>query len=297
MQFKDLITNLGLISKYKKVNFVSSEYPLLFISELIKKIKKSNNVKVVQENIDNILPETYVSFLGQKTIFWLGNLTEKPEKEKNKVINFLKNYDGANTILTFYSEPILDSINLNFEIINNKSTFVTLAKFILGKVNKSLEFNIDQALKRYESLTLDQAILICYYGSVLGVSYKDFFAKWSDKIVSSEKSLFTLLALYFSSNKKEFLKYWCSVKDNYQPQFWTTYWSEVFYRAFWYVYCKKNNKLAEAKKISYRLPFSFINRDWKNFDLNKLAQMQDEFYNLDCSVKLGKSFIVEKFFL
>ena len=47
---------------------------------------------------------------------------------------------------------------------------------------------------------------------------------------------------------------------------------------------KKNDRVG-AKKISYRLPFSFLNRDWRKFSLEELKGAHSFLYTLDYKLK------------
>jgi hypothetical protein len=284
------------ILEESKVNFVSGSYPLLFFSHLLKKLKEKINVKFVDEdNFDNVLHEIHMSFLGQKTVFWFGNLEGFSDKYKNKALKFIDSYSGDNIILFYTSSASASSKVIELQKIKATSSFKELAKFLVRDINKSLDYVIENSFKLMDSFDIDQAILIIWYGSSLGSLSKDFFQNWFYKIVTTERSLFTLSALLLSKDRS-FFKYWASIKEDYQPPFWTTYFSELFFRAHWYIYYKEKGLINDAKRISYRLPFNFINKDWKVFKKEDFIIAQDNFYKIDCSIKNSKLFLPEGLF-
>ena len=58
----------------------------------------------------------------------------------------------------------------------------------------------------------------------------------------------------------------------------------------------KQKKYAEAKKAQYKLPFSFINRDWSAYSLTTLRNAHHFLTNIDFRLKNGGSEIALEHF-
>jgi hypothetical protein len=54
-----------------------------------------------------------------------------------------------------------------------------------------------------------------------------------------------------------------------------------------YIEYASQGDYAEAKKVGYKLPFSFIQRDWKNHSIEELKQAHQGIYELDYRIKNG----------
>jgi hypothetical protein len=104
-------------------------------------------------------------------------------------------------------------------------------------------------------------------------------------MLKPESSLFTLSQLFFAKQPEAFYRYLATIESVYPEQFWISFWSEQLYRAFFYVtYMKKGNQ-SEAQKIGTRLPFSFLQRDWRKHEPAHLAQAHAFLYELDSALK------------
>lgn len=104
-------------------------------------------------------------------------------------------------------------------------------------------------------------------------------------MLKSESSLFTLSQLFFAKQPEAFYRYLATIQSMYPEQFWISFWSEQLYRAFFYVtYMKKGNQ-SEAQKIGARLPFSFLQRDWRKHESAALASSHAFLYELDSALK------------
>ena len=139
-----------------------------------------------------------------------------------------------------------------------------------------------------KSLSRDAASIIMNYASILSVQQvKQFITEWVDILIMPERSLFTLSTLFFSKDIVPFLILWKSFKQTYSVHFWISYWSDQLFRAYHYICAKRVQKIVYAKKFAYRLPFSFIQRDWKNYSPEQLSKAHQKLYDLDFNIKQG----------
>jgi hypothetical protein len=124
---------------------------------------------------------------------------------------------------------------------------------------------------------------------VLGKNVDDFFAQWMTHLSEPTSSLFVLSQYFFGKKNRSFFRQWAQFAEFYLPPFWATFWADQVWRA--YVFCDlmKKKKYAEAKKAQYKLPFSFINRDWSSYSLAELRNAHHFLSTLDFQLKNGFS--------
>jgi hypothetical protein len=291
MKIISIIENLELAIKNPVICFTGKEFPLLFFSVFKQKLNESKIIKVksldVQElKLDILKSELSSTFLGTKLFYWLGNIDNASSRLKEDIILFVSEYKGPNVISFFTSENFnIDSGNgYNFLCEIEKKYLYKFYAFITGKTNN----NLDLFFKNFDSdLNIDSIILLFYYFNVLGSRFNSFFLEWKDRLIKTESSLFTLTSLFFSKSKTGFFKYWYKIKISYPDTFWTVFWLDQSFRAYWFLEFKKNKDFKNLKRISFKLPFSFINGDFRKNNSDNLLKLQDSLYLTDCSLKLG----------
>ncbi|NBO99538.1 MAG: hypothetical protein EBU90_05325 [Proteobacteria bacterium] len=282
------------------IYFKSNEYPLLFFSQLVAKLKKANpSFKVInlQEYDWSQLQATLATtFLGSVQTLWLGDISESSVSYKKELLEHFKTYSGPHTVLCFVNEKeqfetqspvIILNEPLSPADLDNLFEFfwATDARRFLGMVKQN-----------YKTLSLDMIILLGQYSIVLGDKTELFMRTWYEKIVQPEESLFILAQSFFARKKDMFYRTWISLKNDYSEPFWTVYWSEQLWRAYHVVMLRNKQKLQEAKQMSYRLPFSFMQKDWQTTTGKELQVAHDFLYQVDCHVKTGGSSLALELF-
>ena len=58
-------------------------------------------------------------------------------------------------------------------------------------------------------------------------------------------------------------------------------------QALIYVQRARREGMLEAKKGTYRLPFSFLNKDWQKYSPDSLVAAHDALYRFDYNLKHG----------
>lgn len=296
------LLSIDCILEKSVINFHGTgEIPVIFFSLLLKKLQEKIDVRhidIKELKADELQAQLQLSFLGSSSFFWFSDITTLNEKDGKTLQKIIVSYDGPNHI-GFFSKAAIDNhhiLNISLDDITTEEQFKDIIMVCFGTINKSLDFGIKQFFKKRSKFTVDQVILLSYYSSMLGSSTQDFMQEWFTKIIFSEESLFNISSLLFAKNK-QFLPTWHAIKDQYAPVFWTVFWSDQFFRAFWYVHYQQKRKFNQARQISFKLPFSFLNTDWKKHSPKKLQEAHAFFYMLDCGIKNNGSFIPEAFFM
>jgi hypothetical protein len=119
------------------------------------------------------------------------------------------------------------------------------------------------------------------YQSIVGRNIAVFFDSWFHLIVSENQSLFILSQYLFARNKDLFYAYWSRYASHYPLEFWITFFSEQLWQAGIFIYKAEKGQFIQAKRSAYRLPFTFINKDWKAYKFTYIQRMHDRIYSID----------------
>ena len=288
----------------------AESYPLLFISLLCTRLKRMQELPILfidvqDESFPSIQAQLETSFLGQKTIYWLKNCIELDEKKKKQLLPYLANYSGPNVIGIFLPLDIATPAQAQEVIIEpliDQKTFTEIARFFDAQLPVSSSQLMMRVYKHSQTIPLDTVCLLMHYAKVLGANTDYFISSWLEKIITPEKSLFTLSTYFFAKKAQLFLTEWKNISSQYSEQFWIAFWSEQLWRAHHYVDYSKTKQFALAKKIGYRLPFTFMSRDWQSYNPEELSKAHHYIYEIDSALKnggnpVGLDLFYSKFFL
>ncbi len=271
-----------------------SSYPLLFgrffarqFAQLQQTPLESLTMKA--ENSAVAMAGLQTSFLGQRRCYWLGSDQDLSKKQLEYWQRFLLQYSGPHTIL-FCTSTLPKKLSDSWQIIEFPDTvdarlFQKIAQITIGKSS-----SLSAALfKETKGISLDAAVMLTQYGVVVGKSEREFVKEWLPHMIVADTSLFALSQALFERKASLFFSLWKKVALQYSPPFWTMFWSEQMWRAYWYVLLQQKNKPTDAKKMGYRLPFSFLRYQWRNYSLAELQKAHALLYELEYRLKNGGS--------
>lgn len=279
------------ISKASVICLRAKNYPLLFCREFITYLAKHNkwniDVQDMQGDSAAAMASLHTTFLGHKSWYWLHSDAGIAKKILEQWHTFLRAYTGPNTIIfcTASNKVASSWYVIDLPEVVNSSGFKQIA-WMMGV--KQYNF-IEHLFQKVGTVSLDQAIILCRYATLIGKSSRVFFDSWLPQLVVADVSFFGLSQALFARNARQFLKQWQRVRMLYAPQFWISFWSEQLWRAYCYIRLYKEGKKLEAKKIGFRLPFSFLQNDWRNYSLQELQNAHNQLYSIDYSIKQGAS--------
>ena len=277
------------------IGFKSSSYPFLFVSFLLKSLKATHQLESVdlsEQEMESVIARGQTMFLGQRLIFLIKNSDLLSEKKKKIFFDFLKGYQGPHTMLIplidMQDEHPLGERAVYFDLNTALSAQLLNSFFALGNIQmKRAESFIPRITTHFPKLTLDQACLLMNYLQVAGGDSETIVYEWFAKIIATDSSLYTLSQYFFAKNKSAFLHQWIKVETEYSAQFWMSFFSEQLFRATQVVGFMHAKQYAQAKTIGYRLPYSFLGQDWKNYRYDELKAAHDHLYEMDHSIKNG----------
>jgi hypothetical protein len=294
-EFLEAFVSLDTHLKYRAIIFFGKTYPAVFFSLMLKNIqskRKSSflDLELYDEAICKAQLET--SFLGQTQWYWLGDLSALSPKKRTFWLSYCKRYQGPHTLAYFAGEAAGCSTDATRVTVDSDSFDALkdskkLGIYLYG--NPGLFSLIETNPTVFKGAKIDTICLVYHYIPLLGKSRDDFITQWLPLLVSSEHSLFLLSGHLFSKNPVALLSLWKRVHSDYPVQFWVSFWSEQISRAYGFIIYSQQKQYTEAKKIAYRLPFSFIKNDWKLVTLDELANAHNFLYKYDFHVKNGGS--------
>ncbi len=294
-------TQTALFSEQKKSCCFSGSKefePLLFCALLRDFLKKkepaSTILDVAAHSIAHVYTTLSTSFLGSSATYWLKNIGELESKEQTALLVFLQEYQGPHQLFFFLPE-------LNGAAFSDSWLFVELPSSIehalfasicssfgvlLSPKSKQLSLRL---WAKHKIVPLETACVIMHYLTVLGSSDDAAVLQLLDNLIDEKASLFTLSGYFFAKQPEPFFNYWKVVAREYQEIFWISYWTEQIWRAHYVVKCMQEKQQLEAKKIGYRLPFSFLQRDWRRVSMPELQKAHQFLSDADFQLKNGSS--------
>lgn len=298
MKLFDFLTTIyktKSLPDYSVICFHGAEsYPLLFFSMIISFLNRNGccvetmNVSVHDESSIKARFATY--FLGKRMVYWLPNMSNVGTNKK-KWSSYLNTYHGPNTIMLFASGGITlktDNI-LMIDVPNAIAPHDIQILWGLFAINASKPRRqmLNRLSDRYDTLSLDKACLISHYIVVVGKNMLSVMDTWFDNLIAPKLSLFELSQYFFAKKSQLFFTKWAQIKEQYSPPFWTTFWSEQLWRSGMYTAFTREKKFAEAQCLRFKLPFSFLNRDWRSYQSDELARAHQYIYDIDYRLKNG----------
>ncbi|HSC24947.1 MAG TPA: hypothetical protein VLB80_01890 [Candidatus Babeliales bacterium] len=291
--------------------FFGREYPSLFFYYIVLFFKK-NNIHIEHlscgggdiARIKALLAT--MSFTGMITYF-LEDFHILTTKKQQELLEYMTSYTGPHCLLLFSTNTLneLRSSQFSTSVMNNialpetiASRDLSLVRFLVSDLIQDKTVFALQLAQVIDTMSLDSACLFAYYELVLGSNVEDFFSRWLMYIATPTSSLFVLSQYFFNKKVQLFFRQWAIISPLYAPQFWVTFWADQVWRA--YVFCDvmKQKNYVDAKKAQYKLPFSFINRDWSSYSLVELCNAHDFLTIMDFRLKNGGSEIgLEHFYI
>lgn len=302
--FLEQLQSPNFFTGTSRIIFTGTDYPILLFSAIIERIKKiypngCRMLDVSEQDFAATVSNLEMSFLGAKTIFWLRNIDDLDEKTKKKLISYISHYSGPNGIICFSQQVPAGWAEIVTVILPtkiDKNQYIQLLDYEQPGLARKYQSVITEIFKRIESLSLDQVYSTMRYLALVGTSHDLFTKTWLDSIIIPEKSLFTLSQHFFAKDARNFFVAWAHMHEEYQDTFWITFWSEQIWRACNVVRYMQNKQFAQAKSMAYRLPFSFVQRDWKKYSTAELQRVHHALYQRDYNLKNGTEAMLEIFY-
>lgn len=292
IQFNEFFNNYpAYISSYNAWCFVGSEYPAFFFTNFRSFFEKKQEVRwnslscesISLDELEHILG---MSFLGEQQIYFLGDLN----KCSTSLVSYCQNYQGPHLIIYCCSQTTHQPTTLQIPLPStlNAEMYALLSEQFVS-LPKDVQF-FNEVSRSIKNIDLDTACILMHYQQLVGKRYQEFTQKWLPNILPANTSLFSLATHFFARDKEAFLVGWQAISPQYPEEFWVSYWSEQLWQASLFINNATTMGPEKAAKMSNRLPFSFVQRDWKKYSSKRLAKSHEELLTIDIQLKNGASF-------
>lgn len=290
------LTPQKVCSQYKLIVFESASYSAAFFSLVRLWLMRHTSITLFdlqEHSMQELMQQCMPSIIQEPSGIWVHGQADNFVRKKEH-FSWFNSYEGSQVLVLILTDAaaikdreLVVKVTLPNQLY--EKDFKALYDSFFGNVYTK-QLLIAKLFALYVTLTLEQAAILMPYISLCKNSDAEIFATTiAARCIRMEQSLFACAEALFAKHKTVFFVRWYAIKDTYPLPFWLSYWSEQFFRAAWYVEALRSDDRAHAKKIGYKLPFSFLNRDWKLFEPRELAQAHQALYNLDYAFKHGGS--------
>lgn len=275
---------------------MDADYPCLFFAHLFKQVRPLiGHVQSLDfhdaENAHAMRAACESSFLGNKSYYWCKHTGALDAKRRALWLDYFKRYRGPNCLLVGASQvPTgIDKhiVQITIEELTTTSEIQQILAWSGIRDIKLRSFIAAELCKRTKKVPLDTVCLSAYYGMLAGADYAAILPRIFDTLLLPEKSLFNLSGFLLARNGQQFFRAWGAIADDYPEIFWISYWADVLWRAYFFASRMQAGNIVEAKQIGNRLPFSFLQRDWKTADTDRLKSGVVSLYEMDRDLKNG----------
>lgn len=275
--------------------FKGSRYPLLFFTRLMTQLQSIGYLierrDISDGNLADLTAQLQMSFLGSSHIFWFKDCSSITSKDYKQLCTYLQNYRGPHSIILFIAKDTALTFD-QYQVVEipdyvDKKLFIQLADKEYPAFTQKYKAVITAFFNEVESLEFERTYMMMRYMTLLGSAAASSLHEWLGAVVRTDTSLFTLSQYFFAKQSRSFFATWATIKDEYADAFWISFWSEQLWRAYYYSKYMQTQHMSQAKSIAFRLPFSFIQRDWKKVSLVALQQAHAQLYTLDYALKNG----------
>lgn len=283
----------------------SKKHSPLLLYRFVKQLQVSSGLEVKKIDLDQDLGDIYcqlqTTFLGQTFLYWFPDLSSiSSRKKRADLISYIAAYQGPHQLVgcVTIEEGVTLSNGLIIELQDSYSSDQVIKLTMLYdqstdsmKLNQKPEITayfIGKLYRYRKQYSIEQLCMLLDYAGVLGKNSEVFFESWLDQLVISDISLYWVSQLFFEKNAADFFEIWATVRPLYSDQFWTAFFSEQLFKAYWVIVWQA--RIApEHKQITFGLPFSFLKQDWKLHRKDVLQQAHQKIYTVDLLLKSGGS--------
>lgn len=310
MQLTDFCLQKALIFQQhpRVIIFQAKEYNNFAFRLIIEWLRLNNSIASDQKldlelEISGLQKTLQTSFLGQYQTFWFGNVGLLSSKKKRQDwFEYLYYYQGPHQIIGFVTDDDGYKKSEHHLIVQIQDYYdsqsISKLDFLYSKNNSDQTAHFYGKLFRHQKqLSLEQICLLHSYAGLVGKNADLFFDEWLPYFVQQDVSLFYLAQLFFKKKAHLFFDQWLHIRLQYSDQFWTVFFSDQLFKAYFYVVL--GGRIDQANKpLTFGLPFSFLKYDWKLFTLEQLQTAHQLLYVVDLELKNGGSlFALDNFFL
>jgi len=260
------------------------------------------SLDIQQTDIDTIYRYVTTLFLGQRWIYSIKGLSGCDKRTQRHVLDMLAQTQLAHHVLIF-----TDQLDVAKNALHDVSSAIIACDHVSQNAFARTYYTLfsqtfpsdylRQVYAERRSLHFIHAYLIMWYYYVLGKRFTRWHDQWLGYVVPEQASLFQLAEYVFRKNATKTWLTWKRVFADYPIEFWIAFWSDQMWQAYTFVSVAQEHTVARARKVTTKLPYSFMQRDWRYIQLHELTAALTYLYSLDVHMKQGGSQYVIELFL
>jgi hypothetical protein len=281
--------------------FVAHSYPYQFMRKVLTKLEADGCVSIPRSRVQlstqdakALLPLLQQTILGQASFFWLGDVEDGfTQKNRDLLLTGLNDYAGDNRIALFVQEipskASVHTIQLPIEI--NADDGLALTKMFAPKIfdNPYKKGVVEALLNQNQQVPLNLFMSILDGLDLVHIKNLDDFVRYLTPMLPLNSELSKLSQAFFKRDRN-FFKHWSDLSAEYPPVFWLAFWSDQWWRAFHLITFAQKKNIVLAKKMGFKLPYSFITKDWQLYQPGYFQNLLSQLYVIDYNIKRGHSF-------
>jgi hypothetical protein len=137
-------------------------------------------------------------------------------------------------------------------------------------------------------LSFDHALILLDHVSCMSKKTWEKSKDYLFALVSDAGELRELSEFFWTRNAKRFFAEWGRVQSEYPEGFWTSYWSNQFFLAYFYIDRAENSVKATPQGTEHALAPSFTWKNgWKKYSKSYCFSLHKHLFELDFELKNG----------
>ncbi len=277
-------------------------YPIFLSQLLCSRVREQvqlQRIDLPTYDLDAFILAAQTTFLGQTFWYWITGVDELSEKKRALFFRFLQSYSGPHTLIVWTSSPVsgVDSVEIPEQVQKDHIEHLLSLVVIDGNPAKTLVTQAQRMLLQYKKLSIEQALQLLVYVVVAASDREQVFKEWGNALVHVDQSLFTLSQHLLAKNRNKFRELYDTMTASFQDTFWISFWADQIWRAIHVIDAYAVKDFATAKAHGARLPFSFMNTDWRKYTAKELTTLHDLLYTFDYQLKNGVEPQLDLFYL
>lgn len=306
MLFKDFIVaarNKTFWQQAQSFCFHGNSYQGLFFSSLFNRCATiiGGDVSFKKISLEDCEQKTFYAMfsqtmLGMQAWYWIGDgLAQIPEKRRKEFLDYFLRYQGPHTIAFFLegNEKCVQKSSCSLitldTTVDRVGMMALLELFGCHYDDRRIKI-IKRVFDHMGALTLDSACLFMQYLDLVPVNSTEDVADYVLQVLGAPPTLVSLAESFFAKDAQHFFDLWSKLHHGYPDIFWIVFWADHVWRAYTVIQLLQAKDFVQAKRASFRLPYSFINRDWQKTSLAELTKVYENLYSLDFALKKGSNF-------
>jgi len=250
-------------------------------------------IDVHEADIAHIRAQLTTAFLGQKYVYILQGMYSLDKRVQKRICDMIFSQTLCHHVVLFtehesliqqYIKQYQTGVYIRCDRIS-RDPFVRIYYILFHQTFP--QAYCAYIFSQFTSLTFDTAYLVMTYYYFLGKRFPEWCHEWLSYVVTQRISLFQLSEYFFKKNATKVWLTWDEMQPMYPHEFWVAFWSEQLWQAYTFITIARNHTVARARTYVNKLPYSFMQGDWRHISLHTIVRAMVYIYEMDVALKSG----------